>query len=110
MADYRGPGRMGDGRFFASYISLATTHGFVDYGGTGFGDPRFYRTTPGEFGARASKLLAMLDKGHHDVKLPPEDLRRLTVWLDALSPFYGVYEQAAGLAQRRGETVRPSLE
>ena len=59
---------------------------------------------------RASKLYELLSKGHYDVKLPPEDLHRLTVWLDSCSMFYGVYEKEGGEAQLRGEVVRPTLE
>ena len=66
------------------------------------------RTTPGEFGARASKLLALLQKGHYDVKLPPEDLHRITLWLDCNSDFLGSYENP--VAQARGKIVRPSLQ
>ncbi|MBT4817322.1 MAG: hypothetical protein HON70_16580, partial [Lentisphaerae bacterium] len=73
-------------------------------------DPKWYRTTPGEFGARASKLYHLLVKGHHGVKLPPEDLHRITVWLDSCSLFYGVYEKEGGLAQLKGKIARPTLE
>jgi hypothetical protein len=66
------------------------------------------RTTPGEFGARASKLLALLEKGHYDVKLPREDLHRITLWLDCNSDFLGSYEDPG--AQARGEIVRPTLQ
>ncbi len=66
------------------------------------------RTVPGKFGARASRLLALLDKGHHDVKLSEQELRRLTVWLDANSDFYGAYEDTQ--AQSRGQIVRPRIE
>jgi hypothetical protein len=93
--------------YYASYASLAARYGFYEYGGAG---GRTHRTTPGEFGARASKLYALLSKGHYDVKLPPEDLHRLTVWLDSCSMFYGVYEKEGGEAQLRGEVVRPTLE
>jgi len=89
--------------WYASYVSLAPNFGFHSYGDS-------YRTTPGRFGARASKLLELLDKGHYDVKLPPEDLHRLTLWLDCLSMFYGVYEREGGQAQLRGEIARPTLE
>jgi hypothetical protein len=91
--------------WYASYQSLTKGgHAFHDY------SPDQLRTMPGRFGARASKLLAMLDKGHHSVKLPPEDLRRLTLWLDCSSIFYGVYERPGGDAQLRGEIARPTLE
>lgn len=104
------PVRHGRSLFFASYVSLAPKFGFHNYGGRGWNDAKWYRTTPGEFGARASKLYALLQAGHHDVKLPPEDLHRLTVWLDSCSPFYGVYEKEGGEAQLRGEVAKPTLQ
>ncbi|MFI5380938.1 MAG: NPCBM/NEW2 domain-containing protein [Tepidisphaerales bacterium] len=90
-------------KFYASFNSLARKYGFVSYG-------QDLRTIPGQFGARASKLYAILEKGHYDVKLSPEDLHRLTLWLDSCSMFYGVYEKELGEAQLRGEIVRPTLE
>lgn len=90
-------------KWYASYNTLAQQFGFYDYGDA-------YRTTPGRFGARASKLYELLRKGHYDVKLPPEDWHRLAVWLDCTTLFYGVYEKEAGEAQLRGEVARPTLE
>lgn len=95
--------------YYASYNSLAPEFGFYNYGG-GWNDPAFYRTTPGKFGAKASKLYRMLMKGHHKVKLSPEDMHRITVWLDSCSLFYGVYEEEGGKAQLRGEIAHPTLE
>jgi len=66
------------------------------------------RTLPGKFGARASRLLAILDKGHYDVSLSREELRRVIVWLDANSDFFGAYHQTE--AQSRGAVVEPSLQ
>lgn len=93
-----------DGRkiWFASYHSLAPAFGFWEYGNP-------HRTTPGKFGARASKLYALLSEGHYDVKLTDEEMHRLTVWLDSCSVFYGVYEKEGGEAQLRGEIVQPTL-
>jgi hypothetical protein len=62
---------------------------------------------PGKLGARASKLYALLQKGHYKVKLPKEDLRRITLWLDANSVFYGAYRNLE--AQSAGELVKPEL-
>lgn len=104
------PLRHGRSLFFASYISLTPKFGFYNYGGRDFADAKWYRTTPGEFGARASGLFKMLQAGHHDLKLTPEDLHRLTVWLDSCSLFYGVYEKEGGEAQLRGEVPRPTLQ
>jgi hypothetical protein len=98
------------GKWFTSYHNLVG-HGFTSYGATqGWSDPLWYRTAPGRFGARASRLLELLDKGHHGLRLPPGDMHRLTLWLDACSMFYGVYEKEAGEAQLRGEVARPTLE
>ena len=96
--------------FTTSYISLAPRFGFTSYGGAGYDDPQWYVTTPGRFGARASRLYALLAKGHHDVKLSAEDFHRLTLWLDSCSLFYGCYEKEGGEAQLRGEIVRPTLQ
>ena len=65
---------------------------------------------PGKFGARASKLYPMLKAGHKGVKLTPEELHRVVLWLDCVSPFYGVYEKDGGEAQLRGEIAWPTLE
>ncbi len=102
----------GRNKWYASYWSLAQKYGFYRYGGRNWQDPKWYRTTPGEFGARASKLYAILTTGSHKdrVKLPDEDLHRITLWLDSCSIFYGVYEKEGGEAQLRGEIVKPTLE
>ncbi|OHB73749.1 MAG: hypothetical protein A2V70_05390 [Planctomycetes bacterium RBG_13_63_9] len=91
------------GNWYASYLSLAPDYGFHDYGDG-------YRTTPGRFGARASRLYEILRQGHYDVALSDEELHRITLWLDCCSLFYGVYEKEGGQAQLRGETVWPTLE
>ena len=98
-----GPSQYGHTTYYASYVSLAPKYGFYDYHDN-------YRTIPGAFGARAAPLYAMLMKGHHDLKLPPEDLRRITLWLDSCSLFYGVYEKEGQELQRQGKMAKPTLE
>jgi hypothetical protein len=88
---------------FRSYDTLIHEFAFWRYGD-------HYRTIPGNFGARASKLYQLLKAGHYDVELTKEEMHRITVWLDSLSNFYGVYEKEAGEAQLRGEIVWPGLE
>ncbi|MDR3234650.1 MAG: discoidin domain-containing protein [Planctomycetaceae bacterium] len=89
--------------WYASFNELVPKYGFYSYG-----EP--LRTAPGKFGARASKLYAVLKKGHYDVNLTPEEMHRITLWLDCVSVFYGVYEKDGGEAQLRGEVVYPTLE
>ncbi len=90
-------------KVYRSYDSLIHKYAFWDYG-----DP--YRTTPGQFGALASKLYPMLKKGHKDVKLSDEEMQRIVVWLDSVSNFYGVYEKEGGELQLAGEIAHPTLE
>lgn len=91
------------GRWFTSYANLVRQYGFHDYGNG-------LRTTPGQFGAKASRLYEILQKGHYEVKLSDEEMHRITLWLDCTSMFYGVYEKEGGQAQLRGDLARPTLE
>jgi hypothetical protein len=112
VQDLKATGWMNKGtRYFASYLSLAEPYGFTTYGSKrDWNSPKFYRTFPGEFGARASKLYALLQKGHHDVKLTADETSRLVTWLDSVCQFYGVYEKAGGEAQLAGELAQPTLQ
>ncbi|MEI7901978.1 MAG: hypothetical protein WCK89_17130, partial [bacterium] len=74
-------------------------------GGNGTALQQRQYSIPGQDGARASALYQMLAKGHKDVKLTPEELRRVTLWLDCNSNFYAAYSSPA--QQARGEVVRP---
>jgi len=96
-------GGKGRTNVYRSYESLIHKYAFWNYGDS-------YRTIPGKFGARASLLYPMLVKGHHGVELTEEEMHRITVWLDSVSNFYGVYEREGGIAQLRGEIVLPTLE
>ena len=90
-------------RFFNSYTNLRNYAFYFD--NAVFTTPR---TIPGKFGARASKLYQMLAKGHNKLKLPPEDMHRITLWLDSNSDFFGSYENLE--AQAKGEVVKPTME
>jgi hypothetical protein len=62
---------------------------------------------PAQDGARVSRLYKLLEKGHHDVKLTPEELRRVTLWIDCNCNFYGSYTEPQKQAQ--GKVVKPLL-
>lgn len=62
---------------------------------------------PAEIGARASRLMQMLDGGHGCGILAEEDSHRIALWLDCGSPFYGAYHEAD--LQARGGLVPPRL-
>lgn len=65
------------------------------------------RSIAGQVGARGSKLYPMLLEGHGKLNLSPEDLRRITLWLDCNSNFYGAYTDLE--QQARGELVLPTI-
>ncbi len=46
------------------------------------------------WGARISKLVTVLEKGHHDVKLSKEEWDRIITWVDINAPYYPVYDTA----------------
>jgi hypothetical protein len=96
--------------FSRSYSNLASEYGF--YFDSALGSLHHptrggSRTEAGRFGARAAKLMEFLDQEHYGVQLSAEERRRIIVWLDANSEFYGAYEDTE--AQSRGEIVHPSL-
>lgn len=65
----------------------------------------------GMYGARGSRLMKMLRKGHHEVKLSDAELRRLAKWIDCNAVFYGAYQPQRQAAQLRGEVLAmPELQ
>ncbi len=63
---------------------------------------------PGQEGFVVSKLYVKLVKsGHKDVKLTTEELRRISLWVDCNSNFFGAYVDTE--QQAKGEIVQPLL-
>jgi hypothetical protein len=97
------------GAFSQSYHALAP---FVSYTAWGMPNDNYEPlTTPDRFGARASRLIEILDKGHYDVKLSADEWDRIITWIDANALFYGTFKPADQEKQRRGERIAgPELE
>lgn len=109
--------------FTRSYYSLC---GDVDFRGAGTNPenaakalvPRYgmrnqIQVAPpgGMYGARGSRLLTMLRKGHQEVKLSEAELRRIAKWIDCNAVFYGAYRPERQAAQLRGEVIAmPELQ
>jgi hypothetical protein len=93
------------GEFTRSYESLRPFVRWYEWGGSSIAQ---IVTPPGRCGADESRLLKVLgDADHAAVKLPPEDRRRLILWLDSNAPFYGTYNRDEQQAQRKGLAVPP---
>ena len=98
-----------------SYSALTKGHGKTDSiawsmcGGNGVMEhhKEIQYSIPGEIGAFKSNLYKMLSGGHKGVKLSPEEMRRITCWLDCNSVFYGAYQEAP--EQAKGALVWPKL-
>lgn len=80
------------------------------FGGNGYGLERNKTSysIPGDVGAEASILFRMLEEGHHGVELTREEMRRITLWLDSNSVFYGDYFDTE--AQAKGQRRLPRLQ
>ncbi len=80
--------------------------------------PRFGQRNPversppgGRYGARGSRLLNMLRKGHEKVELDDDELRRIAMWIDLNAIFYGAYLEKRRAAQLAGESIpMPEIE
>ncbi|HOZ49961.1 MAG TPA: discoidin domain-containing protein [Candidatus Hydrogenedentes bacterium] len=100
----------GDYGWSRSYTNLAEDYGFyyhVRNGSMNTGIHGGVRSVAGQFGARVAPLLEYLDRRHYDVNLDDADFRRVALWLDCNSEFFGSYENTE--AQSRGEEVMPTL-
>ena len=84
---------------------------------------------PYEFHANSTRLVQMLERGHHDVNLSPEAWDRLITWIDLNTPAHGTWTEIvghekvdhqherrremmrryAGIEERPEETVAPVL-
>jgi len=64
-------------------------------------------TPPYTWGSHASKLIAVLRKGHHDVELSQEEFIRLVTWVDANAPYYGSYFGRKNLKYKDHPHFRP---
>jgi hypothetical protein len=49
---------------------------------------------PYSAGSNRSKLIDNLEKGHHDLRLPRQELEKLAAWIDLGVPFCGDYTEA----------------
>jgi hypothetical protein len=67
-------------------------------------------TEPLRFGAIASPLTALLEKGHGKVTLTPAEWTRLYTWMDANGAFYGTFDVAEQKRQLAGETITAPRE
>ncbi|NWK54651.1 hypothetical protein HW115_03450 [Verrucomicrobiaceae bacterium N1E253] len=70
---------------------------------------------PGKIGAKASRLKTLLDQGHHEVNLTPEERRRLTLWMDCNTNFFGAYRDTrkqaeGGIVMPKVHTIKPTQQ
>ena len=97
------------GPFTRSYESLRPFVRWYEWGGASIHQTV---TIPGRMGADESPLTAVLDdEVHCAIELSQSDRRRLYLWLDANSPFYGTYAPNEQMAQQKGDRVAmPELQ
>jgi hypothetical protein len=96
--------------FSASYMEL-WRKGYVKAVGAGPAEIQ----EAGSWGARVSKLIEVVRRGHRKVRLTEEDLDRLITWIDLNAPYYAEYTCAhpgnpTGRSPLDGEQVRRLTE
>ncbi len=95
-----------DGVFTVAYQSLTPFVRWYEWG-----DNSIHQTVslPGHCGADESPLLQVLgDENHRPyLRMSPQDLQRLHIWLDANAPFYGTYRTDEQARQHAGDAVPP---
>lgn len=97
-----------DGVFTKSYNALASRVSFSAWGRP----EQNYEpmTEPLRFGAIASPLMHLLEKGHYEVKLTAADLERLHTWIDANALFYGTFDVDEQRKQLAGQPIQGPKE
>lgn len=90
--------------FSRSYENLKPYLRWYEWGGASISQ---IATQPGQMGADASPLTAILKDATHlaEVRWSDAERRRIYLWLDANAPFYGTYSREEQLAQRAGKAV-----
>jgi len=91
------PGMGYNARFTPSYIELRK---FVH---TATQESDAHVLPVREFHADTSKLIQMLRKGHHNVRLSPEAWDRLVTWIDLNAPAHGTWREVCG--HNKGELI-----
>jgi hypothetical protein len=106
--DLRKGNFLADKDFF--YTSVRSLGRYVHHYGAGIEWDAFTPpyTEPGKFGAYASPLYALLAKGHHEVKLTDEEMRRLVLFMESNASFFGHDHDPRGQAD--GWIVYPVLQ
>jgi hypothetical protein len=103
----KGSGEKEHGYWYTSYRNLREHAFFYGVPHTKYDPWTDPRTTPGQFGARASRLYSVLKQGHYETQLSEDDLHRITLWLDCNSDFFGSYNDTE--VQAAGRIVQPRL-
>jgi len=62
---------------------------------------------PYTYGSHRSRLVELLRKGHHDVRLDREEFVRMVTWIDTGAPYYGSYFGRRSLRYRGQPDFRP---
>ena len=88
------------GVFSPSYVAL---RGRVRVGGL---ESDLRLLAPGEFHARTSEFIQMLEKGHYGVQLDREAWERLYTWIDLNAPCHGTWREVVGVDKTRNDHRR----
>jgi hypothetical protein len=93
------------GRFSHSYLALVGRYAPRTNSGIQISPPA------GPISAMQSTLVQLLTKGHYDVKLSDDEMRRVAAWIDLNALFFGSYDRADNEKELRGGPIpMPELQ
>ncbi|MCX7817652.1 MAG: SUMF1/EgtB/PvdO family nonheme iron enzyme [Kiritimatiellae bacterium] len=101
--DFRSAGSSPFRNFTPAYVAL---HPFVNRPGP---ESDYRPRPPMEYHADTSELVWLLRKGHHGVRLAPEEWDRLITWLDLNVPDHGTWTEQTGRRRSSWADLRAQL-
>ena len=57
-------------------------------------------------GSRISKLMKLLQKGHHNVELSVDEWRALAAWIDCNAPYYGDFDKIEKVYKKEDDSAK----
>ncbi|HBT76783.1 MAG TPA: hypothetical protein DEB39_07620 [Planctomycetaceae bacterium] len=69
-----------------------------------------YMFNPMEYHASTSELIFILEKGHHNVRVDHDSMRKIYAWIDLNAPYYGTWLEVAERLRKKGDETKRYAE
>ncbi len=94
----------------SSFLNLLKHVTYIMIGSYGNHDPRVLVPSAAKsVGTPASKVIKVLEKGHHNVKLSINEWRALAAWIDLNAPYYGEFDNIKSVRDLKGSIEHKNI-